>query len=808
MSFRLPVYIVWLVLFTLTSCGGGVSGENGDDPFDSGSDSDTETLSYALTLSIFDEQCATSTQSFTSGEVVCVQATLTQDGNPVQSEIVTFSGSLGSLSASTKLTNSQGIAQITITNEETDLGAAVLSASFSDASVEQNYEYLSGDAVTEQATSISVVMLSNGQGINRFQADSEIQVQATIRDKEDAPIENIVVTFTAELGTLNTSTALTDSDGNAQVTLSATDSDIGAGVATISAEVNNVSLDATYNYEVQASGTITQDIVRLGYFDDDSVFVENQLGVTLRDDDGDIVLSAGGTMGVSLTLVDENDLPILNQTPVTFSSDCVENDAATIDTQVNTVNGIANSTYEDLSCAGSSGTSDTIIASVVVNNSTLSVSQIITIQAESIGSLSFISADPTEIVLRGTGGQDSESVSTLIFEVNGELGNPLSQQLVTFSLNTETGGLALSSETGLSNSQGQVSTRVIAGTVPTSVRVTAEVETSSGEIMSTQSDLLSVNTGLPDQNSITLSADDLNPEAYNINEQEVSITVRMADTFNNPVPDGTTVSFTAEGGSIDSNCNTVSGTCSVNWFSANPTVPEHRVTILATAIGHETLFDSNGNNMYDDDDGLGFNDGTDNGLTTSLYGQTGFVDISEAWRDDNEDGTRDSGEIFLDYNNNGSFDGPDNLFNGPQCIGSYCGADTMHVRRALVLVTSSSAAQIDIEDDSNSIVASNYQNASGVTAIARDSIESFTLVFSDTAGQPIASGSTIFISSSTGQLTGQTNFTMPSTNRNSASQATFNLVNDVSETTQATVTALITSPSGVTSTASMIVTLN
>ena len=270
----------------------------------------------------------------------------------------------------------------------------------------------------------------------------------------------------------------------------------------------------------------------------------------------------------------------------------------------------------------------------MVNNATLSVSQTISIQAESIGSLAFVSAEPSSLVLRGTGGQNSSSVSTLVFQVNGALGNPLAQQEVAFSSNTETGGLTLSSSTGLTNSQGQVSTRVTAGDVPTSVRVTAEVETESGETIVTQSDLLTVNTGLPDQNSFTLTADNLNPEAFNINEQEVNLVVRLADTFNNPVPDGTAVSFTAEGGSIDGSCTTVSGACGVTWVSANPTVPDHRITILATAIGHETLFDSNGNNIYDDADGGAIDDDTDSGFGNSLYGQTGFVDISEAWRDD------------------------------------------------------------------------------------------------------------------------------------------------------------------------------
>ncbi|GAC34127.1 Ig-like domain-containing protein [Paraglaciecola polaris] len=811
MSFRLPTYTVWLALLTLTSCGGGVSGENGDDPFGSGNDSGSETSSYTLALATFDEQCVTATQSFTSGQVACVQATLTQNGSPVQGEIVTFTGTLGALSGTTKLTNNQGIAQVSITSDNTEVGAAVLGASYNDASAEENYEYLSIDTASGQSAAVSIALLNNGQGVNRFQAGTDVQLQTQILDADDTPIAGIIVTFNAQRGTLNTDSALTDNNGVAQVTLTAVDSDIGAGVATAIAVVNDIDLASSLNYEVQAAGAISEQMIRLGYFDEDGVFIENQLAVSTRNTAGDVEISAGGTLGIAIALVDENDQRILTQTPITFSSNCVADGFATIDTLVNTINGVASATFEDQSCAGGDGNTDSIVASVVVNNATLSVSQTISIQAESIGSLAFVSADPSSLVLRGTGGQNSSSVSTLVFQVNGALGNPLAQQDVTFSLNTQTGGLTLSSTSGLTNSQGQVSTRVTAGDVPTSVRVTAEVVTESGDTIITQSDLLSVNTGLPDQNSITLSADNLNPEALDIDEQQVNLVVRLADTFNNPVPDGTAVNFTTEGGSIDGSCTTVSGACAVTWVSANPDVPDHRVTILATAIGHETLFDSNGNNIYDDGDGPGFNDGTDNGLSTSLYGQTGFVDIGEAWRDDNEDGDRDTGEIFLDYNANGSFDSEDSLFNGPQCTGIGCGMDeanTMHVRRALVLVTSSSAAQIDILDNSASIVASNYQATNPTSAIPRDTTQSFTLVFADTARQPISSDSTIVVSSSAGQLNGQTNLTMPSTAVNSESRATFTLENDVSEATQATVSVLITSPSGVQSATSMVVTLN
>ncbi|MGY0649558.1 MAG: Ig-like domain-containing protein, partial [Paraglaciecola chathamensis] len=305
MSIRLPKYIVWLALFALTSCGGGVSGENGDDPFGSGGDSSSDTANYTLALSTFDDQCSTPTQSFTSGQVACIEATLLQDGNPVQGEIVTFSGSLGTLSSTTKLTDSQGVAQITISSENTEIGAAELSATYDDASATQNYEYLSATTTANETAVVSMAMLNNGQGVNRFQADTDVQLQTQIVDENDDPIAGVIVTFSAQRGTLNTDSALTDSNGVAQVTLSATDSDIGAGVATAIAVVNDVDLASSLNYEIQAAGAISEQVIRLGYFDEDNVFIENQLGVSTRNTGGDVEISAGGTLGLSIALVDE-----------------------------------------------------------------------------------------------------------------------------------------------------------------------------------------------------------------------------------------------------------------------------------------------------------------------------------------------------------------------------------------------------------------------------------------------------------------------------------------------------------------------
>ncbi|WP_293759117.1 Ig-like domain-containing protein [uncultured Paraglaciecola sp.] len=808
-------YFVFIAVFLLNSCGGGVSGENGIDPFGTGSTSE----SLSISLAILDQQCEVVSQpSFTAGETLCVQATVSQNSNLITGEIVSFSTDVGSLSAESKITDSNGVAQIFIESGTGDVGASTLAVSFGGATSESSYEFLAKDIIVLSALTIDLTILKNGVAVNRFKASEQVQIQAVISDENLGPVENIIVSFTTGKGTLNTSDALTDGSGMAQVTLIPEDTDIGAAVVSALILVDNdTELLASINFAVQAADVINAQIIRIGHFDADNVFVENEIGISAADLLGNVEISAGATLGISLAIVDENDQRILTQTPVTFTSSCAKDGFANIDQQVNTINGEAVATYEDISCAGGDGNEDVIVASLVVNNSTISITRSISILAESVGSITFVSADPTQLVLQGTGGQNSQTVSTLVFQVNGVLGNPLAQQNVTFSLNTQTGGLSLSPASGITNSQGQVSARVTSGNVPTSVRVTADVVTNSGVSVLTQSDLLAVNTGLPDQNSFTLSANRLNPEAYNISGQTVSLVARLADTFNNPVPDGTSVSFTTEGGVIAPSCATTNGTCSVTWTSSNPRTLDHRVTILATAIGHETLFDANGNNSFDDADGIAIIDGTDSGFGTSQSGTTGFIDHSEAWRDDNANLVKDDSEIFLDYNNNGQFDVADSLFNGPQCnSANTCGqgsANTLHVRRSLEIVTASSVALLDILNQAGDIIFSNHQAvAEPSLVLEQGEAISLLLQFSDTAIQSISSNSTIRVTSNAGLLAGQINTLMRETNKSGASVVEFTLTNDRVDTggvqTTATVNAEVVSPSGVVSVVIFVVALN
>ncbi|MDH5765535.1 MAG: hypothetical protein OEZ38_05910, partial [Gammaproteobacteria bacterium] len=224
-------------------------------------------------------------------------------------------------------------------------------------------------------------------------------------------------------------------------------------------------------------------------------------------------------------------------------------------------------------------------------------------------------------------------------------------ETVNFTINTTAGGITLVASSGVSDQNGEVVASLRSGTVATSVRVTAVV--ASNTAVATQSSAVAIATGPADQNSISLSVSTHNPNAWAYDGVQVTITARLADRFNNPIQDGTSISFTTELGSIQPFCSTVNGSCTVNWTSQDPRgisgpgSNAGRSTILATVEGEESFSDVNGNGIFDDGDS--------------------FTDIAEAYIDENESGTYDLGEIFIDYNNNGLRDAADGFYNGSGC---------------------------------------------------------------------------------------------------------------------------------------------
>ena len=360
-------------------------------------------------------------------------------------------------------------------------------------------------------------------------------------------------------------------------------------------------------------------------------------------------------------------------------------------------------------------------------------------------------------------------------------GNPTPNQNVSFELNATTGGISLAPDTAVSDANGFVTTFVTSGTVGTSVRVTATLMDNPS--INTQSDGLVISTGIADQDSFSLSAETANPEGWNVDNTAVEILILASDSFNNPVPDGTAIFFTVEGGQVDSSCLTQMGQCSVTWRSSSPRPADGRVTLLATAIGEESFLDANGNNVLDDGDT--------------------FEDRPEPFRDDNENGVFDVGtEEFRDFNSNNIRDLGDNEFNGALCnagnVTNICSSErNIFVDDSLVLVMAGSTGFAELRNGPDPGASS---EVGSITAGA-----TVFLYVSDVNGQPMPSGTTISLSTNNGSIVTGRSFTVPSTNvpiTSAGSPLIYPILIDAdTESSTGTLTVEITTPGGTVSSA-------
>ena len=389
-------------------------------------------------------------------------------------------------------------------------------------------------------------------------------------------------------------------------------------------------------------------------------------------------LSAGGSASLQVVLQQSDGTLYTQSVTITFSSICSAQNFANLTPSVTTTTGIATATYVASGCSPS----DTVTAQATVGGRALSASVTLTVSAAAIGSIRFVSANPTIIALKGLGSTALPESSTVIFKVLDQSGNPRPGASVNFNLNTAVGGVGLlGAVNGVANAtadaNGNVSATVQSGTVATPVRVTAVVQNVMPAI-STQSSALTISTGIPTQNGFSLSVSCHNVEAWLLDGVQVAVTARLSDRFNNPVPDGTAVSFYTEGGQIAGNCTSITtagnSACTVNWTSQNPRAPrdpnlpkcvslpvtagtcdrDGRSSLLAIAIGEESFTDVNGNGAFD-------------------VGEP-FIDQGERFLDANENGKYDNygaliqgSEFFYDFNNNGLRDAADGKFNGVLC---------------------------------------------------------------------------------------------------------------------------------------------
>ncbi len=324
-----------------------------------------------------------------------------------------------------------------------------------------------------------------------------------------------------------------------------------------------------------------------------------------------------------------NGAPATVPISVSFTSPCVASGKATLSSPVTTVSGIATSTYTDKNCASAT---DLITASVTGGTS---VSTTINVALPSVNNIKFVTATPTIIGTSTAGAATLPKNSVVKFKVVDSNDNGKAGVWVDFSLvpASAPGGIVLSSTSATSDVNGEVSTTVTSGTIPTPVWVVATVRNNTNIL--TQSNTLTITTGLPTQSSFSLSVQTYNIEGWQYDGITSNLTVIASDRLGNPLPDGTAINFIAEGAQIaPASCTTAAGTCSVAFKSADERPTDGRVTVLAYTLGEKSFIDVNGNNSYD-------------------LGET-FYDIGDPYIDANENGLWDSGETYIFSNTPGS----------------------------------------------------------------------------------------------------------------------------------------------------------
>ncbi|MGI2096856.1 hypothetical protein [Shewanella glacialipiscicola] len=735
---------------------------------------------------------------------------LAADGTVLANKLVQFSLSDAKLGLfdpeiGTVLTDNNGRASIKLKTLNIP-GAGFVYANVIGLDVEQASlgVTMAGDGGTSKVTLI--LTNKNGTPVDTISTAASGKLKAIVIGYT----KPVIVSFESPIGDLPVLTAVTkfvDSQWVAFVDIYAADK-LGAGIATASL----------------ADGDIGEAIVVVGATDllmgSGDPFTEGIASVSTPQ------ISAGGTASVSVAIRDNLGNLYTQPVAVTFTSTCANQIPAQADlsSPVITINGIAETRYLAKGCVGD----DTINVSANTGGLTLSATASINVLVASAGSIVFVDATPENIGIKGTGSGES---STLRFRVLDTNGNPAANRDVSFKLNNLSAGLGLIPASAKSNNDGYVQTVVNSGTVATTVRVTASID-GTDPLISSQSNLLVVSTGKPDQDSFSLSASVRNIEGWDYDGAEVIVTARLADAFNNPVPNGTAVVFTAEGGSIESSCQTKDGVCSVTWTSQNPR-PESvdnngplfntsgiqtqdpnaalkletnlagasyngnyfgqpyggRVTITATAIGEESFPDLNSNNILDTKQefdlfvGTPINCGRDN--SGDCY------DLTEAFVDHNEDGIYtpaypksgppdNSGdrETFIDFidpvnpTGQGVFNLADGEYSGVLCDSS--AADVKCSQQASISVRRSlvlvmSGSEAIATQPTNVIITDNLSGNNQID-IALKGTASVIFTISDINNQQMPVGTTVSFNPTGATLTSSEKYIWPSTNYNGGRQ--------------------------------------
>ncbi|WP_409422043.1 Ig-like domain-containing protein [Pseudaeromonas sp. ZJS20] len=503
--------------------------------------------------------------------------------------------------------------------------------------------------------------------------DQTSLVIATLTDAQGKAVVDAIISASTTEGTIQpTSSRLTDSAGQVRFLLSASPTQAQqTGTFTVSSTLDGDTMTASKNYEFGISN------LQLSLSTDQTVL-------------------APGSVAVLTASVSLDDEAYANPVQINFSSSCASNGRATLDSQVTTQQGLAIATYKGLTDTYACGGEDTIIASLAGTTALAQVT--ITNQTAAVRAITAATPQPELIYLRGTG---KDEAATITFTLKDAQNKPVSGQQLDFSFGSLADSNANYQDYVLTPSQattdlnGQASVTVNAGSIPVPLRVIATLHEDSD--IRAASSQIGVGIGYPDDNSVSFAADRYNLDGACYDGREAQISIRLADRFNNPVPDGTNVYLTTEGGSVKGvlddwstlpddtpgTCYAQDGLCRAVLVTQDPRPKDGRVTITAYVEGEESFWDYNGNGLFDKDDLVAVGVPNDTYSWEVPHYLRPYLDVDEVFMNYNldddeaanadEDGYRVNVDGFMDLNANGVRD----AVGDEQYTGLLCTQDTI-----------------------------------------------------------------------------------------------------------------------------------
>ncbi|TMP88587.1 hypothetical protein CWC05_03905 [Pseudoalteromonas ruthenica] len=610
-----------LLSLLLVACGGGGSLEEGGDTGGDGSSSG----SYSITVTVVDSEGneITDENPLSRDNEAKAVATLSATSGSVAGKRIVFSlaDELGELKVVKVETDEDGIAETDVlAGQQKGAGEIIATYTLSngdEVSAKDSFTTQGDDVVvTEETADVDVLLLTGcnagwdddrdnvmldprdpNTGCNIVNSISsnevgEIYVEVTSIQSGNG-VESAIVNAQTSVGTVlpSSGTALTDSFGRALLRLQPGNQ---GGAGTITAEALGVT--DTTNFAVGA--------VNLQLTVDNGLATDNNNNV--------IPLKAGGSTVIEVQLRDNEGNLFQSPTDVEFSSTCAASGQSTLDDKVKSRAGIATATYRANGC----NINDNVTVTIETGGKNYTASTIIPVEASPVQSIQFMDVSEQFIALPpGEGGVPTQSV--VRFKLLDEDGNPVAQDRIDFRLSDGAGKAMLTQLTGNTSNNGEVQTTVTSGVVPGSLVVKAcyvpkadvaalpegddltcwvdeyeacqAVDAPSscpeGELnliplseqISSVSSLLTLSSGVTDQNSFDLSTDVINSNSLYYNGVTSNLTVFFGDQFNQLSGDGVEATVLTEAGVtgvIDGTqfnptfkCQTTDAACTIQWRS-------------------------------------------------------------------------------------------------------------------------------------------------------------------------------------------------------------------------------------------------